>query len=215
MYFTLDLDVFISNLLKTQEYCHIQMNNNIAADGGMIDVASVFRSYNPVYMGHELFEYRVKEIPDITDTEFILVKAAFWAPGPAHHFNSVRDLYLDQMAHKDRCVGDIKTQTPYAGRIAISIFDAGSVEASDSAPASYYLFDDEDFPPIDTWFYFTDIDGYRTLFAWIPEPYMKYVEAAIPVNDTKCIGWFENMFPEEYAFFWKRFSKEYVSKGTV
>jgi hypothetical protein len=197
----IDLDLFIKNLLQTQEYCHIQMNNLIA-DDVIIDNTSVFRSFNPEINEREIIEFGIEEFRNNDNTVNKLVKAAYWTTNPFSD-TYLNKLYLDQQAYKDKCFEGISLSKKYSGEIVISQFDISIVDGA-SASASDYLFDDYDLPPIDTWFYLIKTPETRLIFAWIPEKYIPYVDDAIAVNCVDCIDWFGKMYPTEYKLFYKK-----------
>lgn len=206
MFLKIDYDLFIKNLLKTQAYCHIRMNNWVASDNEIIDIASVFRSFNPEVNGKELIEFKPKDLQGTINPVQKLVKVPYWTTSP-YHLNMVEDLLSDQLAYKDVFLAGHPPKTSYAGNMVAAQIDASLAE-SDSAAASYYLFDGDDIPAIDTWFYCAQgSEGHRVLFAWMPEQYKEYVEYGIVFNEIGGIDWFEKMFPDEYRLFRKKFSE--------
>jgi hypothetical protein len=201
----IDYDLFITNLHNTQAYCQLQMNT-WETDDTIIDIASVFRSFNPEINGKKLFEFSLKDFKGTINPVQKLVRVPTWTTSP-YHLNMINNLLRDQLAYKEILLADTSTQTVYAGNVVAVQIDASLAE-SDSAPASYYLFDDDDIPAIDTWFYCSPgEEGYRVLFAWIPDKYREYIDYAIVFNDLGCIDLFEKMFPDEYRLFYEKFSQ--------
>ena len=199
----IDYDLFISNLAKTQEYCHRQMSDTVE-DDTIIDRASLFRSFNPEVGEREIFEFRLEEYRDSNNNGLGVVKTVNWTTDPHQNYSLIEDLYHDQQAFKEKCLPGFSLQTRYFGEIVISEIDI-SVTDGASAADSYYLFDDCDLPPIDTWFYLLNKGDTRLIFAWIPDEYKTLVEDAIAVNCVECIGWFREMFPDDYIRFYNRF----------
>jgi hypothetical protein len=189
----LDPPIFSTNLLKTQQFCQEQMSYVIEAPL-LIDRASVFRGFNPEINGRELFEYGIGTFGSPDNKPY---KTVGWTTDPLQHDWFVGTLLQDQMAYKDACLVKTSFQSAYNGEIIISRVDETVLDGA-SAVSSYYLFDDYDLPPIDTWFYLTSNNKKRLLFAWIPHAYMYDANEAVDVNCMDCIGWFKDWYPEEY-----------------
>jgi hypothetical protein len=193
----IDADIFKKNLLITQLYCHIQMCN-IVADDTLVDVSSIFRSFNPEIDGREIYEYGIEEYRIDRDARKQLIKAVYITQAPNERDdNLVENLLRDVLIYKESCLQGMPTDKRYDGDIIIMQLDYSVFDGASSAE-SYYLFDDFDLPPADTWFYLIDTPDTRLLFAWIPNPYLELAEQAMAVNCTGCINWFKKLYEREY-----------------
>jgi len=171
--------------------------SNTVADESVIDNASVFRSFNPEINEKEIFEYGLATVSQNDNTNDKLYKIVGWTIDPLQNDWFIDTLHQDVLAYKDQCVADVPHQLAYGGDIIITKIDETVVDGA-SAAESYYLFDEFDMPPIDTWFYLTKGPKSRHLFAWIPREYRDYANEAIDVNCVDCIGWFSEWYPVEY-----------------
>jgi hypothetical protein len=188
---------FGHNLYKTQQYCHLQMSYP-AVDDSLLDVASIFRSFNPALYNKEIFEFGIESIRNYETNKEVLCKTAYWTSDPLEYDWSIMTLLRDQLDYKDKCIKNSTSRLLYKGSIAITKINETVVDGA-SAVSSCYLFDDYDLPPIDTWFYHLTQSGEGTLlFGWIPEAYESYANDAIAVNCLDCIGWFHKWYPQDY-----------------
>lgn len=187
----IDPVVFSKNLLQTQKYCHHQMNTTYS------DIATVFRSFNPLINNRSIFEFKVECYDFYIEPDINYVNLAQWTMDPSDHFRLIDSLFLNQMAHKEKNSEHIPEHSNFQGDIVISSIDESLLDGA-SAVQSLGLFDDYDMPPIDTWFYLTKKHDKRLLFAWIPAEYRDYANEAIAVNCLDCIGWFSEWYPDEY-----------------
>ena len=161
-------------------------------DPSLKDRASVFRGFNPEINGAEIFEYGISWFGSTDNKPYKSVK---WITEPWDNDWLIGSLFHDQMAYKFSCLSKTSFQPAYKGEVLISKVDETVIDGA-SAVSSYYLFDDFDLPPIDTWFYLTSDKRGRLLFAWIPQAYLQDAQAAIDVNCMDCIGWFKDWYPE-------------------
>ncbi|MCS3799255.1 hypothetical protein [Niastella sp. OAS944] len=189
----IDADTFRKNLLLTQLYCDIQ-ERNIVVNEALTDVASVFRTIIPQIDGVEVIEFGIEEFQTGNDTDKEMVKSARWTIDPVVEGEYINTFFRDQMAYKEKCLKGLAPDAKYKGRIVVTQIDATDVDGVCEFE-SYYLFDLYDLPPIDTWFYLTEIAETRLLFAWIPDAYCGWVDNVILVNRVGGVGWFEKMYP--------------------
>ena len=201
--FMLNIDphIFKNNLLLTQLYCDIQMSNMVE-DDVLTDVASVFRSINPEIAETEIYEYGIEEYRPTNNIKTQLIKSVRWTIDPITEEKYIDELFPDQMLYKEKCLSGFSLDKQYQGEIIISQVDFSVVDGA-SAAESYYLFDDYDLPPIDTWFYLMSIQGTRLLFAWIPDKYISLADDAITVNCVDCISRFKRWHEPEYMKYYK------------
>jgi len=179
---------FRENLLLTQLYCAQQLINKDK------NCASILRSINPRHDNELLFRYAFYEYT--FQSEYHFCPVVEWTQEP---FQSgfLKKLFDRQLMLKKHTVC-ITDALPISGEIVVVQTEETVVDGA-SAIASAGLFDDYDYPPIDTWFYLTgDTDG-PLLFAWIPEPFVRLSGEAIAVNCVDCIHWFKERYPVEYS----------------
>lgn len=194
----IDPELFKKNLLLTQLYCEIQISNR-AEDEVLVDVASVFRSFNPEIEETEIYEYGIEEYRANNNIKAQLVKNIRWTIEP---YNYVDTLLLDLLLHKEKCLEGLPLDRQYSGDIFITQVDFSVFDGA-SAAESYYLYDDFDLPPIDTWFYLINKADTRLLFAWIPENYCSLADDAAAVNCVDCIGRFKNWHEPEFTKYYQ------------
>jgi hypothetical protein len=199
----IDAELFKKNLLLTQLYCEIQMSNMIE-DGIITDVASVFRSFNPEIEETEIYEYGVEEYRATNTIGSRLVKTVRWTlpPNSTGSESIIEGLFSDQLAYKEKCLKGLPLDKHYEGDIFITQVDFSVFDGA-SAGNSYFLYDEFDLPPIDTWFYFLTKADTRLIFAWIPDKYCELADDAIAVNCTDCINTFKTLYEPEYKKYYK------------
>jgi hypothetical protein len=187
----LDTNIFISNLRITQAYCSEQMNKM------PLDIATVFRSINPIIQGKPIFSFS-GELFDMEPEPGIRFRSpVVWAVDPLDRGNEhlIDDLFDLHISFKNKMI--VASDKMYHGNILVANID-DSVTDGASEYVSMGLIDTYDIPPIDTWFYLKELAGRRILFAWIPEKLKHYANEAILVNCVDCLGWFNEWYPQEY-----------------
>lgn len=196
----INAEVFKRNLLLTQLYCHLQMSYMVT-DEVIVDAASVFRSFNPEVDGREVMEYGLLKYPGNHTTKAKIVKSVRWIMNPVTHDSFINKYFADQLVYKEQCLEGYNVNKKYLGKILLSQVDQTVIDGASSSE-SYYLFDDYDLPPIDTWFYLTKDKGTRLLFAWIPGAYGEHAQNAIDVNCVDGMNWFENWYELEHVTYY-------------
>jgi hypothetical protein len=170
----IDLEHFSRNLLLTQRYCDEQLSRTDK------NLASILRSINPMHKGEPLFSFTLQEVSGF------YCFYSNWERDPIpypHEEEFINELFYLQIKAKEDASPADKDKV-YEGAIVVCSVNETVLDGA-SAVSSFGLFDDKDFPPIDTWFYYQ----YDKLFAWIPEPFLRYAEEAIAVNCVDCIQW--------------------------
>lgn len=182
---------FYGNLLLTQIYCEQQLLNHEK------NPASILRSINPTYNGKPIFEFDKQMLAnqecDVTQWQFdsFLEKSA------------INNLFEKQLIHKNQIINPIDTNRSFEGAILVAEIDANVADGA-SEWASNGFIDVFDTPPIDTWFYKTQLLGEREerfLFAWVPQQFVPLVQEAIHVNCMDCLHWFDDLYPLKYNMF--------------
>ncbi|TPG67348.1 hypothetical protein EAH73_06385 [Hymenobacter nivis] len=101
------------------------------------------------------------------------------------------ELFREQLAYKKRETDKIEQDVQYRGKILVIEYGLnipdGAVEVETGG-----IFDEFDFPPIDTWFYNGYYEsGEGVLFAWIPARFVEYADRAIDVQFLDVLHWFK------------------------
>ena len=180
---------FTDNLKLTQAYCDMQMQKDIH------DIATVFRSYNPVYGDKQLFTFESEEFCNNNELKPFHYTETKWLVDPTDKESIVNRLYEDQINHKDQFLGSLEIGNLYPGKILIAKIDCTVIDGA-SVVQSLGLIDGYDIPPVDTWFYMTQTEESRVLFAWIPMEYVNYANDGVEVNCVDCINWADTWYPE-------------------
>jgi hypothetical protein len=178
----LDIELFRKNLLVTQQYCYLQFKYAVKS------VTQALRTIDK-YNGVELFSYE----PHAGNEFFEPFISVNWSLDPifSEDKNLHNKLFDTQLHYKELFLADNPIKNMEAkGRILISEIDMTFVDGASEA-LSEGLIDINDCPPIDTWFYITDFEHGRLLYAWIPEHLIELVDKAIEVNFIDCIYWYE------------------------
>lgn len=180
---------FRENLLLTRHYCEQQLTHKDK------NYASILRSINPRYGDELLFRYTFYEYS--FRKEYHLCSIVEWSREP-FQYGFFKRLFERQLMFKKHAVSTIDSSSIPGGAIVVVQTDETVVDGA-SAIASAGLFDNYDYPPIDTWFYLTQNAEGTLLFAWIPESFVRLSGQAIAVNCVNCIHWFKEIYPEEYS----------------
>lgn len=167
----IDPEIFAENLLLTQIYCEEQLKNTDKSD------TQILRSINPICNGESFFTF------DTTNSSYVK-----WASHP-WDFKVYDELFENQFEIKKRI--KVSDNRVFEGEILIveienTVCDGASESNTDGFIDSY------DCPPIDTWFYLFQGDVGRTLYAWIPQPFISIVEVGIDVNAMDLFKWQNN-----------------------
>lgn len=194
----IDYDIYKKNLLLTQQYCDIQ-ERNIVANEAMTDVASVFRSFMPELDGVEVMEFGVAEFQTGGTIEKELVKSVRWTIDPGSKDEYFYGFFRDQMAYKEESLQGLTPEAKYEGHVVVVYVDY-SLKDGVAEKESYYLFDHYDLPPIDTWFYITEIAETRMLFAWVPHAYCGWADSLIEADRIESLAWFDKKYPTYYKW---------------
>jgi hypothetical protein len=178
----IDKDIFNENLLLTQAYCELQLKNTDK------NYASILRSINPVYDGKELFSYTLKCFSQESDKEYKFLTE--WGLDPLEQKNNFLydDLFEKQLKYKSEMIG-VADSREYNGKILIAEIDSVVTDGISEFESDGFI-DINDCPPIDTWFYQTKKEDSRVLFAWIPEPFVSFVNKGIEVNMLNTFNWY-------------------------
>lgn len=171
----IDKEVFKRNLLFTQAYCELQMQKPFTNN------AEVLRSFNPEYKGELLFRF----IHHSNWNETIWHEQV----DPSRDRVYYLELYKDQLRYKKDAVSIINEGITRPGKILIAEIDITLLDGASEAESDG-LIDVFDHPPIDSWFYISENQNGRVLFAWIPEQFVEAVDRAIAVNCVDCLYWY-------------------------
>ncbi len=185
----IDKATFNENLNKTQAFCHWRMSDKT------LDNATVFRSFNPIFKDRKLFEFQHTQFSLAPVSGFNNLNLAKWTTNPLAE-SIIEQLYTDQLANKNKYVETLLTGPFFKGDILISKIDQTLLDGA-SEFQSQGFFDTYDLPPIDTWFYMTECQTSRLIFAWVPQQYKSKVNQAILVNCMDCLGWFSQWYPAQ------------------
>jgi hypothetical protein len=196
--YNIDKEEFTKNLLLTQVYCESKSRGE--------NTASALRSFNPDYNGQPIFSYK-----------FGTCWMTVWNIDPL----SVNDKYLydelfeKQLVYKSENVKELNQNIEYKGQILIAEIDMTVVDGASEAQ-SEGLIDDNDCPPIDTWFYKARTEKGRILFAWIPQQFIDLVDEAIAVNCVDCMKWYDSksFSPTDYSQI-EKLSQSRSKKGNI
>ncbi|MEO7212765.1 hypothetical protein [Mucilaginibacter sp.] len=176
----IDQEIFNQNLLLTQAYCELQLANTEKYP------SEILRSFNPEYDGKPMFSFGIGRHKQFSWNEInwnidVLSSCIDW----------YQRLFDEQLNHKSNTFGTFAKESVYAGRILVANIDETLLDGA-SESASDGLVDGNDCPPIDTWFYIVHVNGWKVLFAWIPEPFLQLAQGAIDVNCIDCLEWYED-----------------------
>ncbi len=176
----IDEQIFNENLLLTQTYCELQLQNTNS------HIARVLRSFNPQYGGKELFSY-------VYDSCF----TTRWHIDPLFEYRNLYNKLFDkQLVYKKERITETDPHKQFEGRILVAEVDLSFVDGH-SQTESTGLIDSNDCPPIDTWFYMSKNKSGRVLYAWIPGKFIPLVNKAIDVNCVNCMHWHDSHFSSE------------------
>ncbi|GAB2702828.1 hypothetical protein GCM10027037_30570 [Mucilaginibacter koreensis] len=189
---SIDRKVFEENLLLTQQYCSLQLNNT------HLNPAQILRSYNPDINGQSLFSYKVSNYKNF------YWNTAEWLVDPLDKNELYKSLFNEQMIHK-RLVAGTSPKLTSEGKILFVEMDTTTYDGASESATDGFI-DINDWPPIDTWFYLSSINNRwntAVAFAWIPEPFTKYAEEGINVNTTNSFRWLEDTTLADYNLFFE------------
>ena len=179
----INYDIFNENLLLTQAYCDRQLSN------ASKNISALFRSINPAYNNIELFDFSLNKIPTAQQEKFFYAFGVNWKIDPYDTANLFEELFEQQLKLKKDLENRHGKKEEYEGQIFVFEVDGTLIDGA-AAVSSHGLLDDYNCPPIDTWFYLTNDDDNRVLFAWIPKELVSYADDGISVNPEGCIRWF-------------------------
>ncbi|MFD2145643.1 hypothetical protein [Mucilaginibacter antarcticus] len=139
------------------------------------------RTTNPVYYREDIFKFAYSSFEE-----------TIWTLDPNNRDNEflISSLFTAQLRRKENAVLSFDGVENIKGKILIADFDE-SVTDGASEVCSEGFIDVYDLPPIDTWFYLAKRpNGYRCIYAWVPEQFVELVERAIAVNCIDCLSWY-------------------------
>lgn len=174
---------FYENLLLTQIYCDRQLQNSEK------NIASIFRSINPIRNGKKLFEFKITDYGFEPDTRFNF--STEWTQDPIDCNSGLfTELFHFQLLKKRENIKNTVSGQEFQGRILVAEID-NTVTDGASEVCSDGLVDVYDYPPIDTWFHLEKNPNGRLLFAWIPKEFVYNANEAIAVNCMDCLYWYD------------------------
>lgn len=178
---------FQKNLLLTQVYCDMQLNT-----GGK-PAGEILRSINPVIDGKAIFSFRRVRFFGSSEEETRLI----WNIDPTKNGNEIiyDKLFQLQLAHKIQAVSILNSNVAYQGQILVAEVDCVIVDGF-SEQESLGIIDEQDCPPIDTWFYMARNNLGRVLYAWIPGKFVPLVQAATEVNMLSTVVWLDDFIKD-------------------
>jgi len=154
--------------LLTQIYCEEQIKNTDKSD------AEILRSINLVSNDKRFFSF----LPGSFDR----IK---WEIHP-YEDDAYPFLFEEQMQQKRKLVKPEKSV--FEGRILVLEIDSVITDGASETETKGFI-DEYDCPPIDTWFYLIQGNVGRTLYAWIPQPFISIVQVGIDVNAMDLFKW--------------------------
>ncbi len=167
----IDKDIFFSNLRTTQKYCEQQLQRSEKSE------QTVLRSC--LVGGIRVQAMSWKEWGEKVDP---------------HNSETFVELFKEQLAYKEQETGLLKQGVQYQGKILVIEYGLNIPDGAAEVETAG-VFDEFDFPPIDTWFY----NGYYepsegVLFAWIPAQFVEYADKAIDVQFLDILHWFKKPY---------------------
>jgi hypothetical protein len=182
-----NLQELLENLKKTQAYCALQLNN---AEKNYV---SILRSINPLFDDSPIFNFSISKVATVGGSYFY-TPFVNWTRDP---YDRDKDGLFEELYQIQKQVKEQTHSLPdtalkgeiLAFGISATLWDGAA------AVSSYGILDDYNCPPIDSWFYLYE----DLLLAWIPEPFVSYVQEGIEVNPEECINWFKVWYPDVYA----------------
>lgn len=176
----IDQDLFNRNLLLTQAYCELQLQKPFESN------AKVLRTINPEVNGEPIFSLDKKIY---SHTAF---GGKIWREDPLLGSEYLyKDLFERQLIHKNQILDKVDSPKDFKGKVLVA--EIGNVIRDGiSADDSDYFIDENDCPPIDTWFYMTYGKYGLLLFAWIPEQFIETVQSATEVNMLNIFNWYND-----------------------
>lgn len=172
----IDTAIFLENLKLTQAYCEGRIKNNSQS------VARVLRSLNCRYKEQIAFDFSQENEYnlELVEWNFEILENEYWL---------TKEFFEIQLRQKRDLVGIIDNKM-FDGRILVSNFE-WTVTDGVSEIESKGLVDIYDLPPIDTWFYLSEIYDTLHMYAWIPEKFIPQAELAMAVNIVDAFFWLE------------------------
>ena len=177
---------FKRNLLLNQQYCDLQLDNSLENSD------FILRSLNSKLEANDLFSYKFIEEGELKWIETV------WNTNILEKFR-YNEVFNAQLKYKYDFIFE-KVKTKFKGKILIAEIDLTVLDGA-SEVVSGGLFDLNDCPPIDTWFYLTKSKMGRVLFAWIPEPFEDLANKGVEVNAMECLKWFKEESTQLTKFF--------------
>jgi hypothetical protein len=177
---SIDRTTFRHNLHLTQVYCARQLQRPLAAP-----YAAVLRSINPPYEGKPFFRY---------DADGYVL----WPSDELRYEEAILTmLYRYQLTYKQQLLAPLPGPAP-TGRLLAAAYEETLWEGF-TEQVTEGLFDNYDYPPLDTWVYKTTIGGRALLISWMPEPFLSVAQEAIDTSSTEMFGWLVDWYPAEYV----------------
>ena len=183
----IDQDLFNRNLLLTQVYCDLQLQKPFESN------VKVLRSINPEINGQPIFSL------DKVLFNTMSFCGTIWKEYPFEFDIDIlyQNLFIKQLSFKSEMVSITQPTTTYKGKILVADV-ACAIPDGAAADESDFFIDDNDCPPIDTWFYLSKSEHGAVIFAWIPERFIDIVERAREVNALDIFYWYDDDFFERY-----------------
>ncbi|WP_163411199.1 hypothetical protein [Flavobacterium ajazii] len=180
---------FYENLLLTQIYCDQQLLNSEK------NIASIFRSINPIRNGKKLFEFKITDYGYTPGTRFSF--STEWTQDPIDWSSGLFiELFNFQLLKKRENIKTTVSDQEFQGKILVAEI-GNTVTDGVSEIWSDGLIDFYDYPPIDTWFHLENNPNGRLLFAWIPIEFVYNATEAMTVNCVDCLYWFDEEQTEQ------------------
>ncbi len=184
-----ETQIFNENLKLTQIYCAKQLKNCEK------NIASIFRSINPIIGGKKIFEFKIIDYGFGHEKRYCFSTEwtrDFYRDESSKLFNELFELQLLKKRETSELI--ISEEIFYGKILVVKIDD--SVTDGASEVCSEGLIDIYDCPPIDTWFHLKQESIGRLLYAWIPIEFVYQADEAINVNCVDCIHWYHKIQPE-------------------
>ncbi len=165
---TIDKNIFFSNLSTAQKYCEQQLQRSEKSE------QTVLRSC--IVGGVYVKSMSRKEWSEKADP---------------YNSETFVELFRGQLAYKKQETYELERDVQYQGKILVIEYGLNIPDGAAEVETGG-VFDEFDFPPIDTWFY----NGYYessegVLFAWIPARFVGYADKAIDVQFLDILHWFK------------------------
>jgi hypothetical protein len=181
----IDQEIFNKNLLLTQAYCEMQLENAEKSP------AEILRSFNPEYEGEPIFTFVEGQYspPFYQSADWLIDSLDI---GNEYLYTNIFDKQLN-----NKRSFDYPSTGTFIGKILITEIDRVIWDGAAEQESEGFI-DSKDCPPIDTWFYIEKYNNDRLLYSWIPDRFVKSVGNAMEVSMLGPFCWMEDFSYTDY-----------------